>query len=159
MACVTMAAATIPARRPSAGAVPGRWGACLAVRTPPAALLPGIRIAKPRPRPSRSLLFLFDAQQFRGFRPEVPNRLPDRIAWTNAPVAVDLFYRLVVPAAGFRFVPVSFLLRQLLFVCQFPMGDGHHDPLAAVAALLQFAGLLQGLDAGLPVSRPVLDPS
>ena len=27
------------ARRPSAGAVPGRWGACLAVRTPPAALL------------------------------------------------------------------------------------------------------------------------
>ena len=26
-----------PARRPSAGAVPGRWGACLAVRTPPAA--------------------------------------------------------------------------------------------------------------------------
>src|SRR5262249_52455192 len=30
-----MAAATVPARRPSAGAVPGRWGACLAVRTPP----------------------------------------------------------------------------------------------------------------------------
>ena len=28
-------------RRPSAGAVPGRWGACLAVRTPPAALLRG----------------------------------------------------------------------------------------------------------------------
>ena len=27
----------LPARRPSAGAVPGRWGACLAVRTPPAA--------------------------------------------------------------------------------------------------------------------------
>jgi hypothetical protein len=27
------------ARRPSAGAVPGRWGACLAVRTPPAAFL------------------------------------------------------------------------------------------------------------------------
>ena len=23
----------VPARRPSAGAVPGRWGACLAVRT------------------------------------------------------------------------------------------------------------------------------
>src|SRR6516162_4428953 len=32
-----MAAAVAPARRPSAGAVPGRWGACLAVRTPPAA--------------------------------------------------------------------------------------------------------------------------
>src|SRR5438874_793780 len=29
--------ATVPARRPSAGAVPGRWGACLALRTPPAA--------------------------------------------------------------------------------------------------------------------------
>src|SRR5438876_224711 len=27
----------LPARRPSAGAVPGRWGARLAVRTPPAA--------------------------------------------------------------------------------------------------------------------------
>src|SRR5438105_15430446 len=27
------------ARRPCAGAVPGRWGACLAVRTPPAAFL------------------------------------------------------------------------------------------------------------------------
>ena len=27
----------LSARRPSAGAVPGRWGACLAVRTPPAA--------------------------------------------------------------------------------------------------------------------------
>src|SRR6476646_6911012 len=36
---------SFPARRPSAGAVPGRWGACLAVRTPPAAFrllaLPG----------------------------------------------------------------------------------------------------------------------
>src|SRR5262245_26477480 len=29
----------LSARRPSAGAVPGRRGACLAVRTPPAALL------------------------------------------------------------------------------------------------------------------------
>src|SRR5262245_41942905 len=28
---------TRPARRPSAGAVPDKWGACLAVRTPPAA--------------------------------------------------------------------------------------------------------------------------
>src|SRR6478609_2126698 len=27
----------LSARRPCAGAVPGRWGACLAVRTPPAA--------------------------------------------------------------------------------------------------------------------------
>src|SRR5262245_1253550 len=36
---------SIPARRPSAGAVPGRWGACLAVRTPPAAfvLIPELR--------------------------------------------------------------------------------------------------------------------
>src|SRR5205807_5209357 len=45
------------------------------------------------------------------------------------------------------------------FACQFPVSHGHYDPLAAVAALLQFAGLLQRLDAGLPVSRPVLDPS
>src|SRR5262249_27752307 len=37
--CSTMGATTLPARRPSAGAVPGRWGACLAVRTSPAALL------------------------------------------------------------------------------------------------------------------------
>src|SRR5262249_43052306 len=36
--CLEMVAATSPARRPSAGAVPGRCGACLAVRTPPAAL-------------------------------------------------------------------------------------------------------------------------
>src|SRR3954467_8342905 len=28
----------LSARRPSAGAVPGRWGACLAVRAPPAAV-------------------------------------------------------------------------------------------------------------------------
>src|SRR5262249_48516654 len=32
-----MGATTHPARRPSAGAVAGRWGACWAVRTPPAA--------------------------------------------------------------------------------------------------------------------------
>jgi len=32
-----MGAATQPARRPSAGAVPGRWRASLAVRTSPAA--------------------------------------------------------------------------------------------------------------------------
>src|SRR5262245_37085266 len=32
-----MRAATVPARRPSAGAMPGRCGACLAVRTAPAA--------------------------------------------------------------------------------------------------------------------------
>ena len=30
-------------RRPSAGAVPGRWGACLAVRTPPAAFIQLVR--------------------------------------------------------------------------------------------------------------------
>src|SRR5439155_13648093 len=33
--CPRMATATLPARRPSAEAVPGRCGACLAVRTPP----------------------------------------------------------------------------------------------------------------------------
>src|SRR5262249_15026719 len=37
MVCVTLRGSPIPARRPSAGAVPSRWGACLAVRTPPAA--------------------------------------------------------------------------------------------------------------------------
>src|SRR5262245_125452 len=31
--------AALQARRPCAGSVPGRWGACLAVRTPPAAVL------------------------------------------------------------------------------------------------------------------------
>ena len=31
-----ISAASSPARRPGAGEVPGRWGACLAVRTPPA---------------------------------------------------------------------------------------------------------------------------
>src|SRR6516164_10150103 len=47
--CLIMATATIPARRPSAGAVPGRWGACLAVRTPPAAFCdpPSRRRAQP----------------------------------------------------------------------------------------------------------------
>src|SRR3954462_4825262 len=34
--CGTIRATTLTARRPGAGAVPGRWGACLAVRTPPA---------------------------------------------------------------------------------------------------------------------------
>src|SRR5215510_6471113 len=38
--CNGMVATSQPARRPSAGAVPGRWGACLAVRTPPAACFP-----------------------------------------------------------------------------------------------------------------------
>src|SRR5262249_55793067 len=65
-----MGGTTRPARRPSAGAVPGRWGACLAVRAPPAALLscrdcrgrdssPGqswpkrrVRLAWPRPPPA-----------------------------------------------------------------------------------------------------------
>src|SRR5262249_42616748 len=36
--CVTLRRLSLPARKPSAGAMPGRWGACLAVRTPPAAL-------------------------------------------------------------------------------------------------------------------------
>src|SRR5262249_3492966 len=39
LVCSIMEATTHPARKPSAGAVPGRWRACLAVRTPPAALL------------------------------------------------------------------------------------------------------------------------
>ena len=37
-----------------------------------------------------------------------------RMAWLRVSLcsSVDLFHRLVVPAAGFRLVPVSFLLRQ-----------------------------------------------
>src|SRR5262245_43282683 len=35
---------SFPARRPSAGAVPGRCGACLAVRTPPAAFCSRLEI-------------------------------------------------------------------------------------------------------------------
>jgi hypothetical protein len=38
VACVTMRSRSPPAHRPGAGAVPCRRGACLAVRTPPAAL-------------------------------------------------------------------------------------------------------------------------
>jgi len=37
--CGRMKRSSRPARRPGAGAVPGRRGACLAVRTPPAALI------------------------------------------------------------------------------------------------------------------------
>jgi hypothetical protein len=37
--CSTRRGTSHPARRPSAGAVPGRWGACSAVRAPPAALV------------------------------------------------------------------------------------------------------------------------
>src|SRR5438552_3735866 len=39
--CRRMTATILPARRPGAGAVPGRWGACLAARTPPAVFVFG----------------------------------------------------------------------------------------------------------------------
>src|SRR5262249_21114848 len=43
---------------PSAGAVPGRWGACLAVRTPPAAVLCSQGVKRlPDLRSPRQLLF------------------------------------------------------------------------------------------------------
>src|SRR4051812_32674639 len=41
----------LSARRPCAGAVPGRWGACLAVRTPPAACFHEGRFFKPASQP------------------------------------------------------------------------------------------------------------
>src|SRR5262249_52042446 len=96
-----------------------------------------------------------------GFRSEVPNCQVERTAWPSAPPATDLFDRLVVPAAGFRLVPGSFRLGHLLFVCQFPMGKGHHDPLAVVApaSVFQFARLLQRLDAPPPGARAVLGPT
>src|SRR4029453_1522556 len=44
MVCDRMTRA-LSARRPFAGAVPGRWGACLAVRTPPAAFVRSGRVS------------------------------------------------------------------------------------------------------------------
>src|SRR5262245_20705846 len=41
---------SLPARRPCAGAVPGRWGACLAVRAPPAAFVCAPILSRPRRR-------------------------------------------------------------------------------------------------------------
>src|SRR5262245_31508418 len=46
--CNGMVATTQPARRPSAVAVPGRWGACLAERTPPAAFSSGSIVVQDR---------------------------------------------------------------------------------------------------------------
>src|SRR5205814_6108804 len=57
---------SLPARRPSAGAVPGRWGACLAVRTPPAAFVLSL---------ARRLLFVGNACL--GSAPEGRDVLPE----------------------------------------------------------------------------------
>src|SRR5207248_8840188 len=56
--CGRMGMTSRPARRPSAGAVPGRRGACLAVRAPPAALLGHCARGTPGRRPPR-LRFLY----------------------------------------------------------------------------------------------------
>src|SRR5262245_1541022 len=55
----------------------------------------------------------------------------------------------------------AFLFGQALLSGEPGVSQGEYDPLTGItgAAPLQLAGLLQGLDAGLPVSRPVLDPS
>src|SRR4051794_19929879 len=47
-------------------------------------------------------------------------------------------------------VPGSLLLGQLLLVCQFPVGQGHHDPLAVVAraSLLQLSTTAGGTGPG-----------
>src|SRR5262249_29449155 len=54
--CGWMERTPSPARRPSAGAVLGRRGARLAVRVPPAALLPSQVIERSKPKASRLLL-------------------------------------------------------------------------------------------------------
>src|SRR3954452_4220593 len=77
-----------PARRPGAGAVPGRRGACLAVRTPPAAF------DSQRTDLRSVLLLLFQLQQLRGFRPEAAQLLTGRL------VLVHPLHRPVVPFAG-----------------------------------------------------------
>src|SRR5688572_21882222 len=81
------------------------------------------------------------------------------MARTNRPPAVDLLVRLLVSAAGFRLVMLAFLYGQAFLRGELGVSQGEHDPLSGVAALLQFAGLLQRLDAGHPVPRPVPDPS
>src|SRR5436190_20828743 len=58
-------ASALSARRPGAGAVPGRWGACLVVRTPPAAFVP-----TSRPLKRWSVFLLVDPQQLRGLGAE-----------------------------------------------------------------------------------------
>src|SRR4051794_10296509 len=48
LVCDRMAPSSPQARRPGAGAVPGRRGACLAVRTPPAAFVDSLAAARLR---------------------------------------------------------------------------------------------------------------
>src|SRR5262249_35049602 len=93
--------AALSARRPGAGAVPGRWGACLAVRTPPAAFIPPARRGRGG---LRSLLLPRgrghldgDPQQFRRLRPEAAEFLVLGL------VLVHPFDALVVPLAGVAF--------------------------------------------------------
>src|SRR5207249_248346 len=67
----------LSARRPCAGAVPGRWGACLAVRTPPATFFRGSQVSsQPSPRPHAvGHFFLVRAREDRA----PPTRLPSEI--------------------------------------------------------------------------------
>ena len=83
------------------------------------------------------------------------------ITWTNTPPAIDLLVRLFEPAAGLCLVMSPFLLGQAVFGSELGVSQGEDDPLTAVARApwLQLARLLQGFDAGLPVSDPVLNPS
>src|SRR5690349_21689476 len=101
---------TLSARRPCAGAVPGRWGACLAVRTPPAAFV------DQRRTDARSVLFhFFQFQHFRGFRAEA-NEI-------SAVLRIGFHPRdsLVVPLAG------------LVLLAEPPVGHGEEEPGKSVA--------------------------
>src|SRR5829696_9231307 len=141
----------LSARRPSAGAVPGRWGACLAVRAPPAAFIRSRRTVW------QTALFLVapGPQQLSCLGAEVPDGLLEFMARANTPMGVDLPVRLLIAPAGFRLVVLPFLRGQVFLGGEPGVSQGEHDPLRGVAraSLLQPAGFLQGLDAGLPVAR------
>ena len=80
--CGRMAAATLPARRPSAGAVPGRWGACLAVRAPPAALFATQKSLSETTSPPARVI---SAARVRRLIPFVTYRTPPSTNTTLAP--------------------------------------------------------------------------
>src|SRR5262249_42441000 len=113
------------------------------------------------PLTTHLLLALLRTHQLPRLGAEVPDTLLNHAAGPRTPPAVDLLVRLLEPAAGFRPVMFPFLLGQAFLRGKLGVSQGEHDPLSRVARapLLQFAGLLQGLDAGLPVARPVVNPA
>src|SRR5262245_49260477 len=143
--CSEMAVTTPLARRPSAGAVPGRWGACWAVRTPPAAS----RRSCGTVQETVLLLVPIRTHYFPRLFAEVPNDLRNSIARrTNAPPAIDLCLRPLVPAAGFRFVVPPLVLGQARSRGEPGVSQGQDDPLSGVArTVLQLARFLEHVDA------------